>query len=42
MQKPLAQKMFAVDVNSRFEIRPGVKDIDKVKEFVDKLKGWHV
>ncbi|QEC66209.1 phosphoribosylanthranilate isomerase [Panacibacter ginsenosidivorans] len=35
---PVAKDLFAVDINSKFEIMPGVKDMDKVKEFVDKLK----
>lgn len=34
----LARKMFAVDINSRFETSPGVKDLEKVKEFVENLK----
>jgi phosphoribosylanthranilate isomerase len=29
--------MFAADVNSRFEIGPGVKDMDKIKKFLDEL-----
>jgi phosphoribosylanthranilate isomerase len=35
---PVAKDLFAVDINSKFEIMPGVKDMDKVKLFVDKLK----
>jgi phosphoribosylanthranilate isomerase len=38
MKEPVAQKMFSIDINSRFEIAPGVKDVKKVKDFVDKLK----
>jgi phosphoribosylanthranilate isomerase len=30
--------LFAVDINSRFEISPGLKDIDKVKEFIEELR----
>jgi len=30
--------LFAVDINSRFEIRPGIKDSKKVKEFIDEIK----
>ena len=37
MQEPVAKDLFAVDINSRFEISPGVKDMDKVKEFVKSL-----
>jgi len=33
MDKPL----WAIDVNSRFEIKPGLKDIERIKEFQKKL-----
>lgn len=33
-----ANKMFAVDINSKFETSPGVKDLAKVKEFIENLK----
>jgi len=36
--EPIAKKIFAVDINSKFEISPGVKDLDKVKEFVMSLR----
>jgi phosphoribosylanthranilate isomerase len=29
---------YGIDINSRFEISPGIKDIQKVKEFVNDLK----
>ena len=29
--------LHAVDINSRFEIKPGLKDIQKLKSFVDEL-----
>jgi phosphoribosylanthranilate isomerase len=35
----IARKMFAVDINSRFETSPGVKDIEKVRTFVENLRG---
>lgn len=38
MKEPVAQKLFSIDINSKFEIAPGVKDMKKVKEFVGKLK----
>lgn len=38
MKEPVAQKLFSIDINSKFEIAPGVKDVKKVKEFVEKLK----
>lgn len=31
------EKLFAVDINSRFEISPGVKDIKTIKDFGDKI-----
>jgi phosphoribosylanthranilate isomerase len=34
-----AKKLFAIDINSRFEVTAGVKDIVKVKSFVQNLKG---
>ncbi len=34
----VARDLFAIDINSRFEIMPGVKDMEKVKEFFEKLK----
>ena len=30
--------VFALDVNSKFETTPGVKDMDKVKRFVEEIK----
>jgi phosphoribosylanthranilate isomerase len=35
---PEAKKLFAVDINSKFEISAGVKNMEKVREFVGKLK----
>jgi phosphoribosylanthranilate isomerase len=34
-----AKKLFAIDINSRFEVTAGVKDIAKIKSFVQNLKG---
>ncbi|MFT3702289.1 MAG: phosphoribosylanthranilate isomerase [Agriterribacter sp.] len=31
-------ELFAVDINSKFETSPGVKDLDKVKQFAEALK----
>lgn len=33
----LNQKPFAVDINSKFELEPGNKDVNKIKEFHEKL-----
>jgi phosphoribosylanthranilate isomerase len=37
-KEPVAKALFAIDINSKFELTPGVKDMEKVKTFVDKLK----
>jgi phosphoribosylanthranilate isomerase len=34
-----AKKLFAIDINSRFEVSAGVKDIGKIESFVKALKG---
>ncbi len=36
-QEPVAKALFAVDINSRFEVAPGIKEMDKVKIFADNL-----
>ncbi len=33
-----SDRMIAVDLNSRFEIKPGIKDIDLLKKFMGKLR----
>jgi len=35
---PVAKALFAVDINSKFEISPGIKDMKRVGEFVKQLK----
>lgn len=35
--KDLNQKPFALDINSKFETEPGVKDLDKIKTFNTKI-----
>jgi phosphoribosylanthranilate isomerase len=37
VKEPVAKDLFAVDINSRFEISPGVKDMSKVRQFVQSL-----
>jgi phosphoribosylanthranilate isomerase len=32
------REFFAVDINSRFEIAPGIKDISMVKTFIEEIK----
>lgn len=34
----VAKDLFSVDINSKFEVSPGVKDMNKVKNFVTQLK----
>lgn len=36
---PVGKALFAVDINSKFEVSPGIKDMDKVKTFVANLNG---
>jgi phosphoribosylanthranilate isomerase len=36
--EPVARSLFAVDINSRFEVDAGVKDMQKVKQFCTQLK----
>ncbi len=33
------KKMFAIDINSRFELSPGVKDMNKVQQFLNNIRG---
>src|SRR5450432_851451 len=34
----VAKKLFSIDINSRFEIQNGVKELNKIKIFLEKLK----
>ena len=34
---PAAERLFAVDINTRFEISPGVKDLNTIKTFAEGL-----
>ena len=36
---PAAKALFAIDINSRFEKSPGIKDMDKVEAFIKSLNG---
>jgi phosphoribosylanthranilate isomerase len=35
----IGKRMFSVDINSKFEVSAGVKDIDKIGAFVKAIKG---
>ncbi|WP_207496789.1 phosphoribosylanthranilate isomerase [Aridibaculum aurantiacum] len=37
-----AEKLYAIDINSRFETAPGVKDMDAISKFLQELKQQHV
>jgi phosphoribosylanthranilate isomerase len=37
-KSPEAKALFAIDINSRFEIHPGLKDLDLVKKFIQELQ----
>lgn len=37
VQEPVAKALFAIDINSRFEVSPGIKDMKKIKAFVNGL-----
>lgn len=37
-KSPVAKDLFSIDINSRFETMPGVKDMDKLKTFVSGVK----
>jgi phosphoribosylanthranilate isomerase len=36
-EEDVAKKLFSIDINSRFEIQSGVKDLDKIKMFSELL-----
>lgn len=36
--KTLHQQPFALDINSKFEIEPGSKDVEKIRNFKDKIR----
>jgi phosphoribosylanthranilate isomerase len=38
-EEEAAKNLFALDVNSKFEVSPGVKDMGLVKKFVDEMRG---
>jgi phosphoribosylanthranilate isomerase len=35
---PVAKDLFSIDINSRFETSPGMKDMDKIRDFIAKAK----
>jgi phosphoribosylanthranilate isomerase len=37
--EPVAKKLFSIDINSKFELNAGVKDMEKLKVFINELRG---
>lgn len=37
VQQPVAKDLFAIDINSKFEVMPGVKDVELIKTFRKRL-----
>lgn len=35
--EPVSRALFAIDINSKFEASPGIKDLESVRSFVEKL-----
>ena len=38
VKDPVAHDLFSIDVNSKFETSPGVKDMDKLRDFIKTIK----
>lgn len=38
VKDPVAHDLFSIDVNSKFETSPGVKDMDKLRDFITTIK----
>jgi phosphoribosylanthranilate isomerase len=38
VKTPAGKKLFAIDINSKFEITAGVKDMEKVRKFVEVIR----
>lgn len=38
VKDPVAKDLFSIDVNSKFEISPGIKDMNKIKDFITAIK----
>lgn len=37
-KEPVSAKLFAIDINSKFEISPGVKDLKKVRTMMEEIR----
>jgi phosphoribosylanthranilate isomerase len=40
-REPVARKLFAIDINSKFETAPGVKDLKKVRTMLDGIRSFN-
>lgn len=38
MKQPVAKDLFAIDINSRFETSPGIKNMQLIQQFVQEIK----
>lgn len=38
MKDPVSKDLFAIDINSRFELFPGRKDLNKIQKFVEEME----
>jgi phosphoribosylanthranilate isomerase len=36
--KPVAKDLFSIDINSKFELSPGIKNMEMVQSFIQKVK----
>jgi len=37
-REPVARRLFAIDINSKFEVSPGVKDLKKIKTMLEGMR----
>jgi phosphoribosylanthranilate isomerase len=37
-KEPVSKKLFSIDINSKFETEPGIKDMEKIKKMIHELK----
>jgi len=37
LETDAGEKLFAIDINTKFEIGPGVKDVNSIKKFAENL-----
>jgi phosphoribosylanthranilate isomerase len=38
LKQPIAKDLFCIDLNSRFETAPGIKDMKKIKKFISEME----